>query len=60
MIAKIQAEVAKPLADPDVKAKSDASGLFPAGGTPEEFAAFIRSEAHRWSSLVKETGMKYD
>jgi tripartite-type tricarboxylate transporter receptor subunit TctC len=60
VIDKIQAEVAKALADPDVKAKADASGLFPAASTPAEFAAFIRKEAQRWSSVVKETGMKYD
>ena len=60
VIDKIQAEVAKALADPDVKAKADASGLFPATSTPAEFAAFIRKEAQRWSSVVKETGMKYD
>jgi tripartite-type tricarboxylate transporter receptor subunit TctC len=60
VIDKIQAEVAKALADADVKAKADASGLFPATSTPAEFAAFIRKEAQRWSSVVKETGMKYD
>ena len=60
VIDKIQAEVAEALADPGVKAKADASGLFPATSTPAEFAAFIRKEAQRWSSIVKETGMKYD
>jgi tripartite-type tricarboxylate transporter receptor subunit TctC len=60
VIDKLQAEVAKALADPAVKAKADASGLFPATSTPAEFAAFIRNEAQRWSTVVKETGMKYD
>jgi tripartite-type tricarboxylate transporter receptor subunit TctC len=60
VIDKIQAEVAKTLADPAVKTKADASGLFPATSTPAEFAAFIRKEAQRWSTVVKETGMKYD
>jgi tripartite-type tricarboxylate transporter receptor subunit TctC len=60
VIDKLQGEVAKALADPAVKAKADASGLFPATSTPAEFAAFIRKEAERWSSVVKETGMKYD
>ena len=60
VIDKIQAEVAKALADPAVKTKADASGLFPATSTPAEFAAFIRKEAQRWSTVVKATGMKYD
>src|SRR6476619_6762193 len=60
IIDKLQAEVAKILADPVIKAKADASGLFPATSTPAEFSAFIRKEAQRWSVVVKETGMKYD
>jgi tripartite-type tricarboxylate transporter receptor subunit TctC len=60
IIDKLQAEVAKILADPAIKAKADASGLYPATSTPAEFAAFIRKEAKRWSVVVKDSGMKYD
>jgi tripartite-type tricarboxylate transporter receptor subunit TctC len=28
--------------------------------TPEEFAAFIRSEAARWEKMLKEAGIRYD
>jgi tripartite-type tricarboxylate transporter receptor subunit TctC len=48
------------LADPAIKAKADASGLYPATTTPAQFAAFIRKEAERWATVVKESGMKYD
>src|SRR5215471_949858 len=60
IIDKLNAEVAKILADPVIKSKADASGLFPATSTPAEFSAFIRKEAERWSTVVKESGMKYD
>jgi tripartite-type tricarboxylate transporter receptor subunit TctC len=60
IIDKLAAEVAKVLADPAIKTKADASGLFPSTNTPAEFAAFMRKEAQRWSAVVKETGMKYD
>ncbi len=60
IIDKLQAEVAKALADPSIKTKADASGLYPVTNTPAEFAAFIRKEAERWSKVVKETGMRYD
>ena len=60
IVAKLQQEVAKMLADPAIKAKADAAGLFPATSTPAEFAAFIKTEADRWSKVVAETGMKYD
>jgi tripartite-type tricarboxylate transporter receptor subunit TctC len=60
IIDKLNAEIVKVLADPGIKAKADASGLFPATTTPAEFAAFIRKEAERWATVVKETGLQYD
>ncbi len=60
IVDKLAREVAKVLADPAVKARADAAGLYPATTSPAEFAAFIRTEAERWSVVVKETGMRYD
>jgi tripartite-type tricarboxylate transporter receptor subunit TctC len=60
IIDKLNAEVVKILADPAIKSKADAAGLYPATSTPAEFAAFIRKEAERWSTVVKDSGMKYD
>ncbi len=60
IVDKLQQKVAQVLADPDIKQKADAAGLFPSTSTPAEFAAFIRQEAQRWSMVVKETGIQYD
>jgi tripartite-type tricarboxylate transporter receptor subunit TctC len=60
IVEKLQKEIAKALADPAVKAKADAAGLYPATTTPAEFGAFIRHEATRWQGPVKETGMHFD
>jgi tripartite-type tricarboxylate transporter receptor subunit TctC len=60
IVEKLAREVAKILVDPDIKAKADTAGLYPATDTPAEFAAFIRKEAERWSKVVAESGMKYD
>jgi tripartite-type tricarboxylate transporter receptor subunit TctC len=60
ILDKLARETAKILNDPDIKAKADAAGLFPATSTPAEFAAFIRSEAARWEPVVKKSGMHYD
>ena len=57
---KLQREVAKILADPAIKGKADAAGLFPVTTTAEAFASFIRKEAERWAPVVRDTGMKYD
>jgi len=60
IVVKLQQEVTKILADPGIKAKADAAGLFPVTTTPQEFDAFIRKEAERWSKVVQDTGMRYD
>jgi tripartite-type tricarboxylate transporter receptor subunit TctC len=57
---KISRKVAETLADPGIKQKADAAGLFPSTSTPAEFGAFIRKEAERWAPVVKETGIQYD
>ncbi len=60
IIDKLSGEVAKILNDPEVKAKADAVGLYPATSTPAEFAAFIQHEAARWPAIVKKSGMHFD
>jgi tripartite-type tricarboxylate transporter receptor subunit TctC len=41
------------LADPTIRAQMLAQGNELGGGTPEQFAAFIRSESERWGKLVR-------
>jgi tripartite-type tricarboxylate transporter receptor subunit TctC len=60
IVDKLQREVANILADPTIKAKADAAGLFPVTTTSGEFASFIRKEAERWGPVVKESGIRYD
>lgn len=60
IVEKLQRQIAQVLADPDIKQKADAAGLYPSTSTPAEFAAFIRKEAERWAPVVKETGIQYD
>jgi tripartite-type tricarboxylate transporter receptor subunit TctC len=60
IIDKIHAEVVKALTDPAVKEKSERTGNYPMTSTPEQFSAFIRKEAARWSKVIQETGIKLD
>jgi tripartite-type tricarboxylate transporter receptor subunit TctC len=60
IIGKLQAETAKIINDPAIKARADAVGLYPVSSTSDEFAAFIRSEAVRWQPVVKKSGLHYD
>jgi tripartite-type tricarboxylate transporter receptor subunit TctC len=60
IVDKLSGEVAKILNNPEVKAKADAVGLYPATSTPAEFAVFIQHEAARWPAVVKKSGMHFD
>jgi tripartite-type tricarboxylate transporter receptor subunit TctC len=60
IVAKLQRKVAEVMADPVVKEKSERGGSYPMTMQPDEFAAFLRAEAARWSKVLAETGMRYD
>ncbi len=60
IIAKLNTEVARILADPALKQKAERTGNYPVSSTPEEFAAFMRREADRWSKVIAELNLKLD
>ena len=60
IVDKLSRKIAETLADPGLKQKAEAAGLFPSTSTPAEFAGFIGREAARWAPVVKETGIQYD
>jgi tripartite-type tricarboxylate transporter receptor subunit TctC len=60
IIDKVHDEVVRILADPALKEKSERTGNYPVTSTPEEFGAFIRKEAARWSQAIKEMNIKFD
>ena len=60
IIEKLNGEVRKALKHPEVMEKLAAQGTDILGSTPQEYAAYIRSELLRWSRLVRETGAKVD
>jgi len=48
------------LAQQDVKDRLTAAGIQTAGGSPEDFSKFIKSELDRWRPVVKSAGIKPD
>jgi tripartite-type tricarboxylate transporter receptor subunit TctC len=60
IVDKLAGEVAKILADPEVRSRADAVGISPVTDTPAEFAAFIKQQAARWPAVVKSSGMHFD
>lgn len=53
IITRLNSEVQKMLGSPDLGGKLVAMGLDVAGGTPEQFAAFIREDSARYAKIVK-------
>ena len=57
---KINAELARVLALPDVKEKLGTLGLDPAPGTPDQLASLVAREMDKWAKVVKASGAKAD
>ncbi len=58
IIQKLNAEVNKALAHPDVRARLAAQGAEILGGTTTEYANHLRTEMPRWAKAVKDSGAK--
>jgi tripartite-type tricarboxylate transporter receptor subunit TctC len=58
IIQKLNAEGNRALGLPDVKARLDQLGLEVGGGSPEEFASFIRTEVDKLRALIKAGSLK--
>ena len=57
---KVQGEVARVLKIPETREKLVQQGADPVGSTPDEFAAYIRSETAKWAKVVKASGARAD
>jgi tripartite-type tricarboxylate transporter receptor subunit TctC len=58
IVAKLNAEIARALAEPDLKATLAKWNIEPSPGTPEAFGAYIAQEAKRWREAVASAGLK--
>jgi tripartite-type tricarboxylate transporter receptor subunit TctC len=57
IIQKLNAEINAALKLPDVKAKLESAGIDIQGGTPQDYAALIKSDLAKWSKVIKEAGI---
>ena len=60
VIARLNAEINRVLKLADVQKKIESEGASVIGGSAAQFAALLKSEIARWSSVVKESGAKLD
>lgn len=60
IVARLHGETVKALQLADVKERLAQNGADPVGSSPEEFAAFIRSETAKYARIVKAANIKID
>jgi tripartite-type tricarboxylate transporter receptor subunit TctC len=58
VIQEINRLVVKIVMLPDVKEKLAPLGVEPVGSSPEQLAAFLRSEMEKWSKVIRAAGIK--
>ena len=60
VVTRLNTEINKALKDPNVKKTIETDGGEVLGGTPEQFAAKLKSELASWSVVVKASGATVD
>ena len=60
VLDKLNAEMKRILAQPDVKERLHTLAFTPVGDSREQFAAYLKSEIAKWGKAVKESGAKAD
>ncbi len=60
VVARINADIDRLLRLEEVVQRLGNLGVDPAGGSPEQFAAYLRMETIKWSRLIKDTGLRVE
>ncbi len=60
VVNKLNVEIVKALQLPDVKERLVSQGFETRTSTPDEFAAYLKSEIVKWAGIVKASGAKVD
>jgi tripartite-type tricarboxylate transporter receptor subunit TctC len=60
ILDRLNAEIMKIIADPDVQKRLIEMGFIPVGNTRDQFAGFLSAEYAKWAKIVQASGAKVD
>jgi tripartite-type tricarboxylate transporter receptor subunit TctC len=58
VVAKLYGEIAKTVANPEIRERLLSMGLDPVGMPPDEFTEYVKAETAKWGKLVREAGIR--
>lgn len=58
VVARLQQDIAKVLAMPEISRKLVQDGLEPVGSTPEQFREFLVADKAKWGRIIKQANVK--
>jgi tripartite-type tricarboxylate transporter receptor subunit TctC len=58
VVDRLHGEIVKILAAQEMRERLGSQGFEPVGNTPEEFAAYIKSEIAKWGRVIRTAGIK--
>ena len=60
ILTRLQGEVAKAMARPDIRARFTEAGSDPVSSTPEEFSRMIRADLAKWKQVINTANIKVE
>jgi len=60
LVSKLNADIGRALLSAEVKQRLAADAAEPAGGSPRDLAAYLKTDYERWGRLVKASGIRAD
>jgi len=60
IVNRLHGEMAKILQQPEIRQRFAADGADPVGNTPDQFAAYIKTELTKWAKVARDAGIKQE
>ena len=60
IVARLNAELQKAVAQPDVRERFAAAGVEPSTSSPDELGSILKNEIAKWSKVIRDAGIRAD